>query len=96
MLPFVLSLGLIWGCVWAAFLQWSEVGRFLAARRTWLTVVIGVGGDVLILFLYLPLHTMAVIVGVVAMSAIGIVARSLYNEWRDERAVVEMAESRGH
>lgn len=45
----VLALGLvlavIWGGIWAVTLQYVPLGRFLAARRTWLTVVVGVGGD---------------------------------------------------
>lgn len=39
---------LCWGILLAMFLQFNRVGRFLAEERTWLTVVAGVGVDLLI------------------------------------------------
>jgi hypothetical protein len=96
MVPFLMAMGFIWGCFWAAFLQFTTVGRFLAARRTWITVVIGIGGDVVLLSLYISVELLAVVVGVIAMSAVGIVVRSIYNEWRDERAVMEMVDDGGY
>ena len=38
------ALGVIWGSSWAVFLHMTTVGRWLRLWRTWLTVVIGVGG----------------------------------------------------
>jgi hypothetical protein len=83
MLPFALSLGLIWGAIWAAFLQWHRLGRFLAVKRTWITVVIGVGVDLLLVLLVVSLETWLYVVAVLAASSVPIVARSLYNEFAE-------------
>lgn len=89
MIYFALILALIWGGLWAAFLQFTAFGRYLSLRRTWITVVVGLGVDLLLLLLVIPLHTWFVVCGVVTASAIGIVIRSVYNEVRDERAALE-------
>ena len=79
-------LALIWGVLWAFVLQTVPLGKYLAARRTWLTVIAGVGVDLLLLRPLLSLGNWLRVIGVVAASAVGIVARSLYNEWRDHQA----------
>ncbi len=84
MLSIGLSLAFVWGVVWALFLQFTSLGQFLAAKRTWLTVTVGIGVDAGILLVCLPLSTVLSVVAVVAASAIGIVARSLINELQDE------------
>lgn len=81
----VLLLALFWGVIWACFLQFAPLGRYLAARRTWLTVVIGVGVDLLILALLLQLPQLLRVVAVIACSSLGIIARSVWNEWRDHQ-----------
>lgn len=70
---------LFWGVLLAIFLQFSRMGRFLAAERTWISVVVGVGGD-LLLGIGATWWAMWLIV---AFSSIGIVARSLVNEHRE-------------
>jgi MFS-type transporter involved in bile tolerance (Atg22 family) len=77
-------LALIWGVVWALVIQYTDIGRWLAARRTWITVVVGVGVTGAILLLVIPWEQWLLCVGVFAASAVGIVARSVINEWRDE------------
>jgi hypothetical protein len=69
---------LAFGIIYAVFLQRNAYGQFLAERRTWLTVVIGVGVDLLISFG----GNWWDVVAVVAFSSIGIIARSLANEQR--------------
>jgi hypothetical protein len=68
--------GFIWGILWASFLQFTRQGEFLAERRTWLTVVIGVGVDLLIAY---PgdWYTVTLIISV---SSFGIIFRSVWNE----------------
>ena len=78
-----LVLGLVWGVLWALFLQCTEPGRFLASRRAWLAVVVGVGVDVLILLALLPTGLWLQVCGVIAVSSLGIIGRSLLNEWRE-------------
>lgn len=92
---FVIVLAVFWGVFWAGCLQFTRWGRFLAIKRTWITVVVGVGGDLLVLLLVLPLGLWLVVCEVVAGSAIGIVGRSLYNEWREAQAEVEVLCARG-
>jgi len=80
---FALSLAVIWGLAWALFLQ-TFPGRFLAARLTWLTVVIGIGVDLLILLLVVPIETLVMVTAVIGLSAIPIIIRSINNEMRDQ------------
>ena len=89
MMLFAVILALFWGGLWATFLQFSAWGRYLALRRTWLTVVVGVGIDLLILATVIPLAAWLLMCAVIAASSLGIIARSLYNERQDERAVEE-------
>jgi uncharacterized membrane protein YcjF (UPF0283 family) len=80
----------IWGGLWAAFLQFNYHGRFLAARMTWLCVVIGVGVDLLILACVLDFYAWLVVCAVVAASAVAIIIRSLVNESQDWRRYVRL------
>lgn len=70
----------LWGTIWAAFLQYTKFGQFLAAKRTWITVVIGVGVDLLILLKVLPRREWVKVFSVVAFSSLSIITRSLHNE----------------
>lgn len=72
------SLAFCWGVVLACFLQFSRWGKFLAEERTWITVVAGVGVDLLIAYQAEWLTVCLVIV----LSSAGIIARSLLNESR--------------
>ena len=83
MVLFVGLLALVWGVVWALFVQLTRLGQFLTMRRTWLTVVIGVGADLVILALVVPLVLWLVVMMVVALSSVGIIARGLYNEFHE-------------
>lgn len=71
---------LVWGILWAVFLQYHRLGRFLVAERTWITVVIGVGVDLL---LGIGATWWALWL-VVVFSSVGIIARSLLNEHAQE------------
>lgn len=73
-------IALIWGIVWASFLQFHHLGRFLALKRTWLTVVIGIGIDLLIALRLIPFVYWQRVLTVIALSSIGIIFRSLANE----------------
>lgn len=77
-------LAAVWGVVWAVFLQQHRYGRWLAVRRTWLTVVVGVGVDLALLLLVLDAHTVATVTAVVAASSLGLIARSLLNEHKED------------
>ena len=71
-------LALLWGGLWALFLQYHRMGHFLVKERTWLTVVAGVGVDLLIAFG----GDWWTVVAVIAFSSFGIIGRSLINEQR--------------
>lgn len=81
-----LFLALVWGALWALFLQWHSWGRWLALKRTWLSVVIGVGVDLVILLLVLEPHVWVSVAVVISASSIGIIVRSLYNEHGEDVA----------
>jgi len=69
-------LALFWGFVWAVALQYSKLGSWLAERRTWLTVVVGVGVDLLIAYR----ADYFTILAIIAFSSFGLIFRSLWNE----------------
>jgi len=73
-------LAFIWGVIWARYLQFNEMGQFLAQKRTWLTVVIGVGVDLLLLLPLIPKRTWFKIFTVIGFSSLAIIFRSLWNE----------------
>lgn len=81
-LVFALFFALIWGFVWAACLQYTRWGRWLALYRTWITVVIGVGVDLAILALVFDFQAWRTILAIFALSAVGIITRSLINEYK--------------
>jgi hypothetical protein len=88
MIYLALFLALIWGGIWAAFLQFIPLGRFLAQKRTWITVVIGVGMDLLIALMIMPWEYWKLFALVIAYSSIGIILRSLANEWDESKEVL--------
>ena len=79
-------LAALWGALWALFLQAHPWGRWMAIKRTWLTVVVGVGVDLIILILVLDWQTWATVAAVIAASSLGIIVRSLYNEHHEDLA----------
>ena len=89
MLLLAVVLAVVWGVVWAAFLQWTTLGKFLALQRTWLTVVVGVGGDVLIMLLAMDFADWWRALAIIAASSVGIVGRSLWNELQEMQEVMD-------
>lgn len=82
-----------WGVFWAVILQYTPIGRFLAARRTWITVVIGVGVVLLIALGEIPINWWLRFAALILLSSIGIIARSLRNERQDEQEVIDAAKA---
>ena len=80
-------LGLFWGAVWAAFLEWVPFGRCLVRRRTWITVVIGVGGDLAIALALVEYEVWQQVALVVAASSAPIILRSLLHEGAEQVSV---------
>lgn len=72
-------LAVVWGGIWAAILQWTQIGRFLALRRTWLTVVIGVGVTLLIALPILGLVEWFKLLALFGLASLGIILRSVWN-----------------
>lgn len=81
-------LAIIWGVVWACFLQVTKAGQFLVHRRTWLAVVVGVGMDEVILLVCLPWNYWITVATVITLSSVGIIVRSLFNEWVETNEVI--------
>ena len=79
----------LWGAIWAAALQWTRLGRFLALKRTWLTVLIGVGGDLLFMLAFLNIEDWFRTLIILAASSIPIIFRSLANERADLREGID-------
>lgn len=80
-LIFRVSLGILWGVVWAVYIQVNRNGQFLAQERTWITVVVGVGVDLLISYPWGGGQgDWFTVAAVISASSIGIIVRSLANE----------------
>jgi hypothetical protein len=90
-----ICLGAGWGLVWALCLQ-TTPGRFLAARFTWLTVVIGVGVDLFIALLVIPIDAWIQIMAIFGASSLSIIGRSLLNELRDSQEMIRMQREHTH
>lgn len=71
-----ICLAFFWGFLWAGYLQFTRHGQFLVMKRTWITVVIGVGVDLLIAYA----ADYWTVVLVISVSSLGIIFRSLWNE----------------
>jgi hypothetical protein len=82
-LAHVFILGAVWGGIWAMFMQKTRVGWFISTRQTWLAVVLGCGGNLLILAVYLPLEQWLMAAAVFAGSAVPVAVRSLHNQNRE-------------
>ena len=85
--PYILAL--VWGGIWALFLQRNQLGRFLAEKRTWVTVVVGVGVDLVLILFVIPLDLWLRVCMMIVLSSLCIIARSLINEWRELRELAE-------
>ncbi len=93
-------LALIWGLLWALVLEYVPLGRFLAARRSWLAIVIGIAGDLLLLRPVLSLSSWVRVTAVLAASSVGMMCsgfrseRSLFHEWHDHQEILERTKGR--
>lgn len=80
MLAFVLLASFIWGVCVACFMQFTTIGKFIAARLTWLIVAIGTGGDLLLLLLLMDSTGRVLwwqLVATIALSSIAVSARGI-------------------
>lgn len=89
MLYLAIVLALLWGGIWASFIEFTPLGRYLADKRTWITVVVGGGVDVVIMRLALDWDAILVVFLVILASSVGIITRSLINEWKEDRGVLD-------
>ena len=93
----------VWGFVWSWYLDNTDQGKFLAARRTWFTVVVGIGVDGILYLpvLYLvpaceePILLWLRLVAILALSSVGIIRRSLRQEYEEEVEVLHGARRQG-
>lgn len=90
---FTLLLAFFWGVVWALFFQFVPIGWYLLSRQTWITVCIGVGGDLLIAALIFDQDTWIKMVAIVALSSVGPIVRSLGYQFYDLRGEIDDAKS---
>lgn len=90
MIPFAYLFALAWGAIWAVFLQFHPHGQFLARERTWITVVVGIGGDLLILLFVLPVDVWIHVLAIVALSSVPIIVRSLINEQSSSQEIINV------
>ena len=89
MLSFVLVLALAWGVMFALILHYVPIGRFMVRRYTWLTLVIGIGVDMFLISLMLPLAEWLVVVGIITASSMGMIGRSLAVDSDEMKTLLE-------
>lgn len=77
-------LAVCWGITWACVLQFTAWGRWAAARRTWLTVLIGVAGTLACAFVAVDWLTVLGFVWLFGMSGFPIIIRSHLKEWLED------------
>src|SRR5512145_1292551 len=82
----------IWGAFYALTLQTTRLGRFLAYRMTWASVVIGVGVVIIIAAIggWSDKAELFKVFLALGASAIGIIARSVVNEIRMFRLILRL------
>lgn len=103
MLLFALLLAFVWGVAVAVFIEYTELGRWIAEHLTWLSVVIGIGGDLLILLVLLDEAGRVAwwqMVAVIGLSSLGVICRGLVVSYRYFKRLMQHAqdagEERGH
>jgi hypothetical protein len=82
-------LAFIWGAVLALFLQKTRLGAFLADKRTWVTVVAGVGVDLLIARRVLGWKQLGQVIAVFTVSSVPVITRSLLNENSSHQEIID-------
>lgn len=80
-------LAFFWGIFLALFLQFSELGQFLATKQTWISVLIGVAGNLGVAYFFIPWEAWIVVTAVFSASAVGVVSRSLINQHKNEKEI---------
>jgi hypothetical protein len=87
---------LIWGAIWAAFHQFIPTGRYVNRKQTWLTVVSGCAGNLLITLFAVDFSAWLVVMAVFAFSSVFVGIRAVYNAQKEteetERSVEELRE----
>jgi hypothetical protein len=94
MLPFVFLSAFIWGICVAAFIQFTDLGRFIAARMTWFIVALGTGGDLLLMLFLMDNEGRVVwwqLVTVIFLSSIAVSARGIFELVTYFRSVMDGA-----
>jgi len=87
----VYSLLLLCSTGYALILQKTKQGQWLAGRRTWLSVVLGVGLVLLASLILIPREHWFIIVGAFGIAGAPICIRSFLNEYHDEKASLNLA-----
>lgn len=71
--------GLLWGILFACFIQFHRMGQFVARERTWISVIICVGVDLLLGIG----GTWWEVWLIIALSSLGAIVRALISERRE-------------
>lgn len=79
---------LAWGTAWASFLGFTDAGKFMTRRRTWLTVVIGVGGTLAIARMVLPVVVLVRMLLAFVFSGLPLIIQGLGEEFNLDRVLL--------
>jgi hypothetical protein len=89
----IIFLGAVWGVVWACFMQFTAIGWLVSTKQTWLGVVIGCGGNLIILAMFMPLDQWIMLGAVFAASAVPVAMRSLHNQNKEFEGIWRQVEN---
>jgi len=86
----------VWGIIWAVFHHFTPVGWFILTKQTWLAVVIGCGGNLLIGYPFMERESWLRIAQIFAGSAIAVGFRSLAHQASNQQKEVDAQWQRLH
>jgi hypothetical protein len=81
------ALAITWSMIWAALHQWAKPFRYALHNLTFVAVIIGCAGNLVILYFLVDLRSWVITAVVFAFSSSFVAIRSLYDKQKDEEGV---------
>jgi hypothetical protein len=82
----------VWSAAWAALHQFAKPFRYALQNITFISVIIGCAGNLVIGFFFMDFQSWTAIVLVFAFSTIFVAARSLYDKQKESEQATESIE----
>jgi len=82
-------LSVVFGAIWAMFHHLTPLGWFILTRQTWLAVVIGCGGNLIIAYPFVERESWLKVAQIFVGSSIAVAGRSLYGQLEQQEKETE-------